>query len=365
MKNEDIVLQLASVLPSLVDNFTTNFDISSISHTGTTVTVETSIDHGLSPGRGIYIAGVDTPIGVSSLTRDNNGLLYVETSTDHDLTKDSQETVTLIGADPVGFNGDFKLEGVANRRNFTLSGGPTSGPLTPSTLPNALDINNYLSSYNGLFGISSTPAPNQLTFEVGFSPILQPVNTSGKVKGSPRITSVVTVERLIESYTRQAPTDYWLFSVLEDTIASKDQNTPSDATSNIPRQNYMRQATIQQFHLYLVVPCSDQVGAAKARDIAEDMFRPICQSILFKKMDSGLYVGKQFPVMFNSHGPEGYNTAFYIHRYTFDQLADLYLEDTVGRDDDVAFRDISLGMATTIGTESLLADIDLDEEPLP
>jgi hypothetical protein len=102
------------------------------------------------------------------------------------------------------------------------------------------------------------------------------------------------------------------------------------------------------------------------RDDAEDLFRPICRSLLFSAFDSGLHVGEQSPLQFVQHGFSSYNTAFYIHAYQFEQTVDLTFDDTVGYDLDVAFRDITLDIKVDIGTgePSLTADIDLDEEPL-
>ena len=60
-----------------------------------------------------------------------------------------------------------------------------------------------------------------------------------------------------------------------------------------------------------------------------------------------------------------YNASIYAHEYVFEQVADLQFEDTVGVDEDVAFRDIDLTMGLDIGTAELTALIDLDEVILP
>ena len=124
---------------------------------------------------------------------------------------------------------------------------------------------------------------------------------------------------------------------------------------------------MQPVSVFVAFPtASDQIAGRQVRDLAEDLFRDICRSILFKKFSTGLFNDLNNPLQFVSHGTEVYNTAFYIHRYSFEQVADLYFQDTVGFDEDVAFRDISLSIAVDPGTgeNPLTAEIDLDDNPL-
>ena len=116
--------------------------------------------------------------------------------------------------------------------------------------------------------------------------------------------------------------------------------------------------------MFVFLPTSDQISGRKAMDRAQELFRPISRSILFAKFDSLLANQKFNALMFNEHGIHGYNTAFYIHRYTFEMQLLIGIDDTVGADEDVAFRDISMSQGHDVGTGIITSDIDLDDEPL-
>ena len=68
--------------------------------------------------------------------------------------------------------------------------------------------------------------------------------------------------------------------------------------------------------------------------------------------------------MLSGHGFEAYNTAFYVHSYTFEATMQLGASDVYAPGDDVAFRDIGLTMGSDIGSGTFNTDIDLDDDPL-
>ena len=223
-----------------------------------------------------------------------------------------------------------------------------------------------LQTYNGIQSIVSVPSTTTFTYTlVGGAGLLEPVGNI-TVKANARISSTVSLESIVDAYTDQTPNQLWGFVVLEDVVASKDRRILSDATDNLQRSDYFRQQIIQPVTFYTVFPTAlQEIAGRQSRDAAEELFRPVCQSVLFERFDSLLFAGKCNPLQFLSHGFSFYNKAFYIHQYSFEQVADLYFEDTVGFDEDVAFRDIDLSMGLNVGTGQLTADIDLDEEQLP
>lgn len=364
MKASDIVLQLASRLPQIDDTFTDNASVTSLTRSGTTVTVTTSAAHDYLVNQGVNIVGAETPIGVTSLTRSGT-VGFLETDADHDFTLDVTLTVQIKDAVEANFNGTFTITSVTNRRNITFSM-DDSGATAATGTPLVLNGSSVLQQYNGLHKITAVPTTTTFEYEITDTTLFTPASGTIVSRANARIASVISIDRLIDAYTEHAPQEHWLLVSTEDVVASKNRHILSDATDNLQKNSYFRQQIIQQVTIFLVVPTAvEQIAGSQAKDTAEGLFQSITKSILFKKFDSYLNAGTLNPLQFVSHGFQAYNTAYYIHRYSFEQVADLLFEDTVGPDEDVAFRDITLNMGLDIGTAVLTSDLDLDDEPLP
>ena len=377
MRASDVVLQLASNLPKYTDLFTDNFSVTSITGTPTgadlTVTVETSIAHGLVAGQGVFIDGAQTPLTLSSFTRTATAGL-ITTASDHDFTIGSQggalsgegaTNAITSGANEAEFNGSFPITAVPNRREIQVSMAD-SGAVVATGSPIIENAASELQSFNGIQEILTVPTTTTFTYLiVGGASLQNPVGTI-VAKANVRISSAIGLDQIVAAYTDQVPDKLWGFVTIDDVVASKDRRILSDATDNIQRSDYFRQQILQPMTFYVAFPTAVQeIAGRQSRDVAEELFRPICQSVLFKRFDSLLFVGAYNPLQFISHGFSEYQSAFYIHQYTFEQVADIYFEDTVGFDEDVAFRDIDLTIGVDVGTGQLTADIDLDEVPLP
>ena len=313
------------------------------------------------------------PITVSSFTRVGT-IGTIVTVQNHDFTLGTEGgaisgtgsvNAVTTGADQAEFNGTFRITGVLNRQTIQVEM-PDSGPTT-ATGPLRLDNgNSALNTYTGIQQVTTVVSPTTFTYSVQHVALTAPFVVNASARGNARISAAVSLDAIVAAYTDQPQDDLWMFVVLEDVVASKDRKILSDATDNIQRSQYFRQQITQPVTLYVVFPTADiQIAGRQARDIAEEIFRPICQSILFKRYDSQLAVGEYNPLHFLAHGFTSYSSAFYIHQYTFEQVADITFPDTVGFDEDVAFRDISLTMGVDVGSGQLTADIDLDQEPLP
>lgn len=363
MRSADVVAQLATVLPQLSDKFTTDFAITALTRSGTTVTATTAAAHGLGVGKQANVVGATTPLAVSSLTR-VGAIGTLVTTNNHDMTEGYSTEVILEGSTEAEFNGTFVLLSVPNRKTVTFTM-VDAGATAATGSPLLTNGSSALQSYNGLQDITAVPSTVQFQYEITDSTIFTPAGGAIVARTEPRISSAVSEELLIDAYTKQPQGGLWAFVVLGDVFASKNRNILSDATDNIQRGDHYRQQLIQPFSIMVFTPTAAQIGARAARDEAEDLLRPICRSVLFKPFDSGLYVGKQGPVQFVSHGFAHYNKAFYVHAYEFQQVVDIQFEDTVGYDVDVAFRDISVTMGVSTGNEVMTAEINLDDEALP
>ncbi len=359
MKASDVVTQLRVLLPQLTGVLTDEVSVRSLSRSGTTITATCEDDHGLELGQAVNVSGAVVPIPIDPLTRSGTVGTLVTTS-DHDLTNGIAPTVEISGANEAEFNGTFVRTNVDNRRTikFVMA---DSGATLATGSPVLLGAESALRDYNSLYEVTEIPSAAKFSFTSGLA---DPVGTI-VARTNPRIASVVDVEQAVKGYTSKQPGELWLFVALGDVFASKSRANQSDAVSFQGRGAEYRQQVIQPFTVFLFVPVSDSVAGAVGRDEAEDLFRPLCQSLLFSRFGSGLGAEALGTVQFVSHGFYHYNSAVYVHAFAFQQVVDLTDVDTVGPDIDVAFRDIDLTLAFEHGTEEIASSIDLDDEPLP
>ena len=364
MKAEDIIAQLATKLPNYSSNFTDDITVNSLTLSGSTVTAVCATPHNLVVNQQINMVGAQSPIVINSLVRSGTvGTLVTDTI--HDFIKHTSisQTVELSGSTEAEFNGSFELLSVPDRNTVTFKM-PDSGATVATGSPLLLNGSSPLQSFNGLQKVTAVPAADQFQYEITTTP---PTNTAAGTiiaKTNPRISGSVTEERVIDAYTKQDIGDWWAFVVLGDVVASKSRHIESDATANIQRNNEYRQQIIQPFNVLVLAPATNQIAARQVRDECETLFRPLCQSLLFSKLDSGLSVGAQNPITFVSHGVFAYDTSFYAHLYSFEAVADITFEDTVGYSEDVAFRDIDFTMFPDVGNQVdplTVSQINLDE----
>jgi len=361
VRASDIVSQIATVLPKLVDDFTDSLTVTSLSRSGLVATATTSTPHALTVGLQVSINGAQTPIEISSLVR--VGIMAtMTTATDHDLTENAGFNVQIEGASEAEFNGSFTLLRVPNRRTIVFQVSD-SGATSVTGSPLLINGSNGFATYNGLFEVASITTATTFTYSVTNSTMYTQARGTITARTNPRVSSAVTIERSLDGYTKQNINKAWLFVVLGDALASKNRNIDIDATDNIQRGNYFNQRLIQNVGLYVVIPASAEIAGRQARDRCEELLSPICQTVLAAKFPS-LVENSNNPLMITSHGLHDYNTAYYVHQYNFEATLQLGESDIYTPDDSVAFRDIGLTQGFDIGPGTISTEIDLDDEPL-
>jgi hypothetical protein len=359
MKAEDVILRLQARLPLYTDKFTQNSSVSSMSRSGTTVTVQTATDHNLAVGGAAFIDGVRTPISIALMVRSGTtGAL--STLTPHDITckdgRPSQPTVIISGANEPEFNGEFEILEVVSEVIIRFSM-EDSGPTSSSGTRILENGERFDKQYNGLYAVSAVNSTTEFEYEISDSTLEQPVFDGAEVRANPRVSGAATPQRALDAYTAQGTDELWGFVVLEPAVANKSRQQRNDSQDNIQKSNRFRQQMIEPLTFYVFFPTSESIAARQQSDDARDIFRPVCQSILFDDFDSGLYVGAQNPLQFVSHSFFEYNTAFYIHGYSFEMTSDLSFEDTVGYADDCAFDHIDFSAnPDNVGTETISTD---------
>ena len=361
MRAQDIVTHLAAILPSFVDDFTTQYAVTSLTRSATTVTVNTAAAHGLSVGEQANITGAQTPIAIVSI--DRLGIVAtLVTGADHDITENAGFDIQIYGASESEFNGTFELLTVPNRRTikFKVS---DSGPATATGSPLLLNGSSIFQSYNGLKNVTAVPTATSFEYEVTDAALFTPASGSIVAKSNPRISAAVEFERIIDSYTAQKINDAWLFVVLGDSLAGKNRNIDTDSTDNIQSGNFFNQRLIQNVQIYVILPTSAEIAGRSSRDRCEELLSPICQSVLGVKFAS-LVENTNNPLMITGHGMQAYSTAIYAHQYAFEATLQMGPSDIFAPTDHVAFRDIDVTMGLDVGAETFNTTIDLDDKPL-
>mgnify|MGYP003146881724 FL=1 len=364
MRAEDITLALLEKLPKLVDDFTSSFDISNVSIISATpsesfLEITTATDHGLITGNAVFITNVFVPVEITSFTR--SGILgTIVTTNPHDLTTGSQTTANIQGANESEFNGDFTIQSIPDRNTFTVIM-PDSGATTATGTLLGVDIGSAISQVGGIVAVTSVPTTTTFQYSVPFEVAVTPFSDLGKAKTKPRISSAISRQHVIDSYPKQATNEAWLFVVMGDAVANKSKDQTIDSVDNIQRTQFFNQKFAEVVDIFVVFPATQSINGRSVSDRCRELLQPICQCVLFKKFDSLLTAASFNPLQFTSAGFEAYNTATYIHRYSFEQTNQMQFADTVGYDEDVAFRDIALTQQFSTGNEELVSNINLDD----
>lgn len=371
MKAKDVVLALQARIPFLTDDFTESVVISSVTVAGTTVTVTTSTVHGLSTEKAVNILNVITPVTIASIDRVDT-VATIVTSEDHDFTLSDREKskgvdkqAVISGATEAEFNGSFKLLNVINRRTIEVEV-DDSGAASATGSPILENGINPLYGYNGFFAVTVI-STTVFTYEL--SKILTidgVVDGESKAVTNYRIARVANLDRAVLAYTKQNIDKDFLFVVVGDVVANKSRNTQTDATYTDVGGDFYRQQLNQQCAVYLAQNATDGVAAGRQRDKAEDIAPLIFKSLLLQAFDTGFTVSERSKLTFVSHGfiETGLEPPVNMHEYIFEQNAELYIDDTTGAPDNVAFRDVAMTFNNQIGNEEFTASVDLDEDAL-
>lgn len=360
MKAADVIQQLALKVPEQTNLFTTNVAVQSLSASGTTATVVTTTPHGLQPGNSVRVVGAKTPIAISSLNR-SGAIGTLVTSTPHDITTGRGEPgiVEISGANEPEFNGTFTVLTAPDRYTITFSM-VDSGPTVATGSPQLDNGASELQSLNGLYAVASVIDDVAFTYTLSTA-ITATASGVIEARTLPRISGAVTNEQALAAYADEQR--HWLFVVLHDVQASTSRVIDSDAVNNLQRGSDWRHQLVQGFSVLAFFPAAQTIAGRSPRDDAEDVMLYLCRSLLGVKFDSRLSCGVQGVVNFSGHNFFAYNSALYVHEYTFSSVVDLVFEDTIGYDTNVAFRDIQLDTLLDHGTKTdkYSASIDLDE----
>jgi hypothetical protein len=156
----------------------------------------------------------------------------------------------------------------------------------------------------------------------------------------------------------------WAVVVMGDNTASNNRAIEADATDRYSPNTDYRQQTIQDFSVFAVIPCRDELSAIDARDTVEEIRGPIYKSLLGVLFPDYNSIGRQYGVTFVNDGFYGYTGAYYVHEFVFQKVSEIVYDDIVDPELNVAFRDITLRLQNSFDQVIMTTDVDLDDEPL-
>ena len=361
MRGSEVAIRMAARLPQLTDKFTDEVGVNSCTRSTTVMTVGCDDPHGLEPGQSFAVVSAFTPVSISELKR--SGVVgRMVTTTPHDVTyrsasQNSQTTITISGATEGIFNATFDILTVIDRNNIEFAMADSGAVVSTGGTPILEDGFSSRQDYNTTYAVLDVLDEVNFTFTEANTTLVAPNVRDMVIRTKPRIaTGGADAERMVSSYTPQASDKLWAYVVLDDVVASKNRAIQSDAVDNQPPGIEFRQQVIQGFTVYVFIPSTSTISGQSSRDLAEDLFRPICQSVLGFQFDSQLFVGSsQGATQFITHGTFRYDSALYVHAYAFQATMDLTFDDTIGDAADVAFRTIDLTMTPQFQLEDIQA----------
>ncbi len=354
MNASDVVKQLWKVVPTITDLFTDNVGIVSITSSGTTATVTTSSDHNLENGDIAIIVGALAPNPITELTQIGN-VASVTTTVPHDVTEGFKGTIidpiVVEGSTESDYNGSHDLIAVENRFKFEyqISGDPVS-PATGSPIL----FENLKFGYNGTFNVIVTGVTT-FTYELPQA-LISPAGGTISCKVRPRISALVSLERAQKVYTKQGFNEIWAFVVLGSRTANNDRTTNTDAINTLANGSDYRQFILQPLSIYLFIPASTEIGAATARDLANDLAVPFSSALLRTKFQSQFSSQPYSGIVFESDAFAAYNGALYVHEYVFQSSEYITYPDTMEPDFGVPFREIDITYLSYFNGEEIMTD---------
>jgi hypothetical protein len=370
MKLQPIINQLAVYLPFATTRFTDQLTIIGASQTGTTVTIETSIDHNLTVGDTIVVTDIVIKIPIISITlNSSDNTITVRTSLDHGLTdsfdfssnqpKTSKftPTVTLIDVSESEYNGTFNIINVPNRNVFVAQ--LVNVPVSPPS-NDGYSLRYSFSDYNGVKVVSNIISSAEFEYTVNLSSDTETTN-SGLIHTSPRISGAIDLTRAEESYTKQVSGKYWLFVSQGSSVASKNREFLNDSVDMWGSGIDYRQRVLETINVFIFVPTSDQLSGRSGIDSLEDIKLALFKSLIRFRPPSIYNSGSSFALTYNSSQTIVYNTAYIIQQYSFDAAFDITYYDTFIPNVYVPFRNIE-GIST-INNGEYDWNVDLDVDP--
>ena len=266
-------------------------------------------------------------------------------------------TATLIGFADSNFNGDFPIIDIPAENQFVIvaSAAPSGG--IGRVLENRnLFISPAVVTKDGDDSFSipdvDTGLPPNLVFE-----------TLTFVK-SARIYVAATVERAKAMYTRVDAEEDVLFIVMQSEVASKNRQTESDAILTAKAQNPIRLKYLPEVTFFVFIKTPDDLSGAAAQEAAFREIRTAIRKAMYAHIfleENDDSIDTQFAAIESANSPEEYDTAVYVHSYTYQIPYEISFEQGDTFRTNVSLRSILIN-STMFDTEGALVSANIAVE---
>lgn len=364
INSTDIVKHLKTYLPAVTDLFTDMATVVSASSSGSILSVEVT-GHGYLVDKKLVLSGGTTRNELATAVLLPNDNVEFTTVSDHDLITPSQplddQELTLAGFGSI-WDGAHQILEVKNRRTFEIAL-PLGETLAPT-----LDSNQYLSEkiFAGVYQVATVVDVDNFTIDLSSFPAMATgqVDGLGIVSGF-RIAAAADFDRAKATYAEQDIGDPYLYVIMSDVDISKDRRTLSDAVAGFTDQDENLLTILQNFSTTVFLPTGQDLSGVNAHDLAyREVYVALLRSLYGFQDANETHL--KYNAVTSGHGPAEYNTAYYAHVYDWQLPGVITYEDGFINTQDVAFRDILATLKLFADDEAeMIADINLDDEPLP
>jgi hypothetical protein len=292
---------------------------------------------------------VEPPLlNIESITI-TSGIATVTTIKDHGYIVNANLKVRIAGVSQEPYNKDTLILSTPTTKTFTYAVSGTTEPATNKSgrfmqvkqLENAYTINftvdNATTSpatgtiyqlsksqegYNGYKTVTSTPTTTTFTYDIQGTP-LSPAQGTIITKLNPTISGSIDLDLANEHFKTKFQNNqstHWVYIVMEDENQSRNDKVKTDATSYTNNGYGTREQDIQTVNIYIFLPSNESLLHVDTRDKAEGYKKCINKALLRFKAPSVLSDNSYSGLLSSNNGTEAFNSAYYIHRYTFEAV---------------------------------------------
>ena len=316
MKLAPIVNHLQRYLPYVTDAFSDMLSINSINiDSQGLVTVETTTDHGLSNNQAVVLTGVESRLIIdTSQTEIDGNTVTFYTIDQHNLSEkvnfktgqliDTEgEVIAVVELSNFGdpfYDGLHKIKSIPSgysqtpkgRHKFLVEFENTPPPITASQ---PLSFDGHLTGVGGYHEISVI---NDTTFAYQIANLaMNNIVLAGdniKVHKDVRVGAVSTSDMVSKVYTSQPGGDIWAFITDASDRVSSQREMATDAETQQGKNQSYNLLIIAEFSIILIKNSSSEITSCFANDAMEDYKKAIINTLAGVQADNPIGDGNNY-----------------------------------------------------------------------
>ena len=327
-----------------------------------TITLQDTLPSNLTAGNAFIIRNALYKNEIVSLTPIVGVGYVVETSVNHDLTEEFQDTVQITGFGGA-WDSTFDVVSVDTQTTFTISTSLAAPVGTGYVLENrygtiSLEPNEGITGAQTVSSVTS----NTITFATT-TPFQNYDLTNATANYGYRVTGAYNIESAQRHYNqRESLKKSWAYIIYDGSDVSKDNTIDSDSIGRHTKKDAFSQELILNFDILVLKDASDRNSAMRLQDELLDFRYPLLKSLLGLNITFENYVNSQlYFVSFLGDTPALYAGAYYGHLYSFQTQLVISTCETVENKNIAALRDFDIDLFLEFDNyEQVKKEIDMD-----